>query len=98
MCTIPNVDGALAELRRVLRPGGALHFLEHGLAPDPGVRRLQRLLEQVNKVLMGGCQLARQVGGLVAAAGFTVTELEEFYEPGSPRFVGADTLGAAVTP
>src|SRR3954467_14989111 len=59
MCTIPDVDAALAEVRRVLRPGGTLHFVEHGLSPDPSVARWQHRLEPVQKRLFGGCHLTR---------------------------------------
>ncbi len=59
LCTIPDVGAALAELRRVLRPDGTLHFVEHGLAPDDSVLRWQRRLEPVQKRLAGGCHLTR---------------------------------------
>ena len=97
MCTIPDIDAALIEVRRVLRPGGKLHFLEHGLAPDTRVQRVQRLLEPVNKALLGGCHLTRRVTTLIDRAGFSIKEVDEFYEPGSPKVVGADSLGVAVT-
>lgn len=95
MCTIPDVDAALAEVRRVLRPGGTLQFVEHGLAPDAGVARWQRRLEPVQKRLFGGCHLTRRISDLLVDAGFTITEMEVFYEEGAPRVFGADTLGVA---
>lgn len=98
MCTIPDVASALRELRRVLKPGATLHFLEHGLAPDPRVRRWQHRLEPMQKRLFGGCHLTRPIVDLLTAAGFTITELDVFYEEGSPKPLGADSLGIARSP
>lgn len=98
MCTVPEIDVALAELRRVLVPGGELHFVEHGLAPDAAVQRWQHRLTPVQRRLFGGCNLNRPIVELVSGAGFRIEELDVFYEPGAPRFLGAQSLGVAVTP
>jgi SAM-dependent methyltransferase len=100
LCTIPDAAAALAELRRVLVPGGRLHFLEHGLAPDPTVVRWQRRLEPLQSAVFAGCHLTRDVPSLITDAGFELTEVRQEYLPG-PRLLRPwtyGTLGVAVSP
>jgi SAM-dependent methyltransferase len=95
MCTIPDIATALLEVRRVLRAGGQLHFVEHGLAPDRGVQRWQRVLEPLQKRVAGGCHLTRPIATLVADAGFTITDLDVFYDSHAAKYLSAYSLGVA---
>jgi ubiquinone/menaquinone biosynthesis C-methylase UbiE len=78
LCTIPDVSAALAEMRRVLRPGGALLFVEHGRAPEENVARWQDRLDPLWSRLAGGCHLNRPIDRLLRAAGFRIDRLRNF--------------------
>jgi SAM-dependent methyltransferase len=84
LCSIPQATTALAEMRRVLRPGGKLLFVEHGLAPDASVRRWQDLMTPIWRSCAGGCHLNRPISSMIEAAGFRIDHIETGYIPG-PR-------------
>jgi ubiquinone/menaquinone biosynthesis C-methylase UbiE len=97
LCTIPDAARALSELRRVLRPGARLHFLEHGLAPDPAVAAWQRRVEPLQRRLAEGCHLTRDPVALIEAAGFTVEHVDQRYARG-PKPWSWFSVGTAVAP
>jgi ubiquinone/menaquinone biosynthesis C-methylase UbiE len=95
LCTIPNWDAALAEIRRVLKPGGAFHFVEHGHAPDERVVAWQERLEPFNKRVAGGCHLTRKIPEHIRGAGFTMDTLDSYYFKGEPKPMGYTFEGRA---
>lgn len=96
LCTVPDVDGALREARRVLRDGGRLRFVEHGLAPDERVRRTQRAVQPVWGRVAGGCHVDRDVAATIERAGFAVdVDRAEDIAPGPFRAWGWFVAGAA---
>jgi SAM-dependent methyltransferase len=79
LCSVENVQAALAELRRVLRPGGELRFFEHVASPRPTARAVQRAADVIVwPRLSGGCHLARETDRLIEAAGFAIESCERF--------------------
>ncbi len=84
LCSIPDPLAALREMRRVLKPGGRLLFVEHGLSPEPGVARWQHRLTPVWRNIAGGCHLDRKMDDLIRSAGFDLTDLRTDYARG-PR-------------
>lgn len=95
LCSIPDVSRALKEMRRVLKPGGRLYFLEHGLSPEPGVARWQKRLNPLQKKLGDGCHLDRDIRALIGSAPFEILECRNFYLDKAPRTHGYLSLGVA---
>jgi len=79
LCTIPDLARALSETRRVLRPGGKLHFLEHGRSPDLNVARWQDRITPFYRPFAGGCHLNRDISASLRDAGFEITSVDNYY-------------------
>ncbi|MCT2558737.1 class I SAM-dependent methyltransferase [Tsuneonella sp. YG55] len=95
MCSVADQAQAIAEMRRVLKPGGKLLFLEHGRAPDAAVARWQGRVEPLWTAIAGGCHLTRQVGAALRAGGLAVEPLGRGYLPRTPRILGWMEWGLA---
>ena len=98
LCSIDNPMQALTEIYRVLRPAGALFFLEHGLSPDISVANLQRRLNPIQKRLGDGCRLDRDIPALIRNSGFAIETMESEYLEKIPKFSGYSYLGVARKP
>ncbi|QKG71686.1 class I SAM-dependent methyltransferase [Erythrobacter mangrovi] len=95
LCSVEDPAQVLSELRRILKPGGKLLFLEHGKAPDAGVAKWQERIEPIWKPLAGGCHLTRPIGSALRGAGFAVEPLGQSYLPKTPRVMGWMEWGVA---
>lgn len=95
LCSVDNPGQVLAEMRRVLKPGGRLLFLEHGKAPDAGTAKWQRRIEPVWKRLAGNCHLTREVGGSIRKSGFEIEPIGQTYFEKAPRWAGWMEWGVA---
>lgn len=96
LCTIPDWQRALEQMRRVLKPGGQLLFSEHGEAPDESVRRWQHRIDPVWTRLAGGCHITRPIPGMIESAGFEFVDVESQYLPGA-RIASYHSWGAAIS-
>ncbi|MEB3292071.1 MAG: class I SAM-dependent methyltransferase [Synechococcales bacterium] len=95
LCSIPQVEQALQELYRVLKPGGKFFFIEHGLSPDPQLQIWQNRLTPLQKIIADGCHLNRNMRSLVTSI-FSQVQLSEFIEPSLPKIGGYFYQGIAV--
>jgi len=99
LCTVPSPEQALRELHRVLKPGGTIHFLEHGISPDPSVAKWQQRIDPFERRIADGCELTRDANALVESAGFEVVSLTQRYGKGpKPWSYFTQGVGVKVSP
>ena len=96
LCTIPEPEKALTEVRRVLRPGGKFLFLEHGLSENAAVQRVQHFMNPLNRVVADGCNIDRPIARIVEGSGLKIELLDRYYMDRTPKFFGSTYRGIAV--
>lgn len=95
LCTIPDWQAALQQMKRVLKPNGELLFLEHGESPEAGTQKWQHRITPAWRKVAGGCHLNRNIAQLIESTGFRITELENLYVPKTPKVAGYIYKGRA---
>ena len=95
LCSVEDPAQVMSEMRRILKPGGRLLFLEHGRAPDANVAKWQDRIEPIWKRIGGGCHLTRPIGSALRGAGYEVEPLGQGYLPKSPKFAAWNEWGVA---
>jgi ubiquinone/menaquinone biosynthesis C-methylase UbiE len=95
LCSIADPLAALEQMRRVLKPGGKLFLVEHGLSSEPRVQRWQTRLNRIQNFMCGGCHLNRDVRRMITEAGFAFDQVDQHYIKGPPKFAAFVTRGVA---
>ncbi len=95
LCSVDNVDLAISEIYRVIKPGGKFLFIEHGLSNEPNIQTWQHRITPIQKVIGDGCHLDRPIGQLIAKQ-FDRLDIHEFYSPNTPKIGGYFYQGMAV--
>jgi len=95
LCSIPEVEEAIKEIKRVIKPGGAMIFCEHGAAPDANVQKWQDRINPYWKTISGGCNMNRDIPNLIKSAGFSISQMETMYLPSTPKILGYNYWGSA---
>ncbi len=95
LCTIPDVDKSMSEMKRVLKPNGKFIFCEHGIAPDKNIIRWQRRINPIWGVFFGGCNINRNIPKIISEGGFNITNINQMYLPSTPKIVGYNYWGEA---
>ena len=95
LCTIPDLDNSMAEMKRVLKSDGKFIFCEHGIAPDQNIIKWQRRINPIWKAIMGGCNINRNIPKIISDNGFNITNINEMYLPSTPKIVGYNYWGIA---
>ena len=95
LCSIPDGAAAVGEMRRILRPGASLHFVEHGRSPDEGVQKWQDRLDGLQQKLACGCSLTRSIPEIIEAGGLTIDRIDTYYAKGDPKTHGWTFEGVA---
>lgn len=95
LCSIPDPVAAVQEIARVLRPGGALHFVEHGLSPDPKVQKWQHRMNGIQNRVACGCNIQRDIPALLEAGGMRIDSIERYHAKGEPKILGWTFEGRA---
>lgn len=97
LCSIADLDGALREIRRVLKPGGKFTFIEHGLSPEPHLQRWQHRLTPLQKRIADGCHFDQAIADHIQGH-LSLEKLDTFYEQDLPKVGGYFYRGVAVKP
>ena len=95
MCTIPEVELANEEIKRVLRSDGRMIFCEHGESPDANVHKWQKRINPLWKKIAGGCNLDRNIPEIIESSGFNIEEIDTMYLPSTPQWAGYNFWGFA---